>query len=89
MRGINIKDALIGALMTALLFTLIAAGGNKPDQEEIAVGFSDVGENAACLITDKGTVILVKAKGGVIRGEWRTVEVKDLSTSNLKNLLAR
>ena len=89
MRSINIKDVLIGALATALLFTLVGAGGGEPRQEEIAFGFSDSGENAACLVTNEGTVILVKAKGGAIRGEWRTVEVKELSTSNLKKLLAK
>ena len=67
MRSINIKDALIGALLATVLFMVIGANTENDGQEEIAAVFNDAGAHAV-LITNKGTVILVNAKKQ-LRGE--------------------
>ena len=88
MRGFRIKDALIGAFLTALLFVLIGATSGDDHQERIATAFHDTGGHAI-LITDKGSVILVAARKGVTRGDWITVEVDEVSTNNVKRLLSK
>ena len=55
MRGTNIKDVLIGALATALLFSVLGMAQSDSDSEEI-VGVSRVGRGAMTVVANKGNV---------------------------------